>query len=332
MFESYFSNLWTPNEFSAEASTIISKHLFPNHPDIIVPADVGKDLINYINRPELISEVFSQIEFKYGGYGVVLQVVLSFTEALKDVQIKKLGEAYTGKRLLDRIASLLLNINPDIANLADKTNKGAKFVELFAKLQLNWKLSESESRKQYVGDVLPGNTGISDRFGTGHDGIHLRSPKTGGNVVTIDSLKGIVIRQYIQSAPNSVEGKNYLYGVWVLLLNGKVVVYKDLLSVDIKLKKLEIGRLYLRGTTPTSKVTISTGDLIGTVRPWAAEDSINKQDVGLHLTFIYLKYLNDYKTNLGLTDAQREKRQMFSFPVEKLIAPCSEESPVKCLK
>lgn len=331
MFALHSANLWTPNEFSAEASSIISKHLFPNHPNNILPIDIGQDLVNFVDRPELINEVFSQIEFKWGGYSVILSVLLSFAETLKDSQIKKLNETYAGNLLLSWMASLLLNVNPDTANLNDRADKGKKFVNLYAKLQLNWKISESENQKQYIGDILPGNTGISDRFGTGHDGSHIRSPKMGGNVLTISSLKGNVIRQYVQSLPSDVTGKNTLYGVWVLLRDGKVVVYKDLLTVDTKLKKLQIGKLYLNGTTPTSKITVSTGEIIGTVQPWDSDDPTNKRDVGLHLTFIYLRYLNEYKINLGLTDEQRERRQAYSFPVEKLIAPCGEESPVKCI-
>ena len=310
---------------------IISKHKNPMFPASILTADIGRDLVNYIDRPDLVNEVLNQIDVNYGSYSSILPTVVPFVDTLKDFQIKELAEIYTGNQLLYRIASLLLNVNPDMAATVDKVGKGAKFRELFSKIKPYLSTSISQSQKQFIGDIVPNNTGISDRFGKGHDGSHIRSPKMGGSVVTIEALKGIVIRQYVQSLPSPTEGFNTLYGVWVLLRDGKVVIYKDLLTVDAKLRKLQSGKLYVAGKTPISRINVSTGDLIGTIRPWHKDDPINDKDVGLHITFIYLKYIQDYKDYLGLTDNQREKRNLYYFPLEKLIAPCSEESPVRCL-
>lgn len=76
---------------------------------------------------------------------------------------------------------------------------------------------------------------------------------------------------------------------------------------------------------PTSSLVVSTGDLIGTIRPWNENDSDNiKDDVGLHLTF--LRSLNDLSTYT----TQIQKRGI--RPLGLFIFPCGSESPVRCLK
>lgn len=318
--------VFVPGEFSAEAEAVIAKYKKPQSQSTYYFDQLGRDLVDYLDKPELIKEIFIIVDNKYGSYTSVLPMVFHFADALKDNQIQKLGDSYIGSQLLDQIMSLLLNVNPYAAKLSDKTNGGNKFKQLFTKIQRNRIAQNNSNSKPYIGDIVPNNTGVSDRFGTGHDGSHIRSPKAGGNVVTIEALKGIVIRQYLQETVVISGVTTTLYAVWVLLKNGIVVVYKDLITVDAKLKKLELGKLYLLRNNPTSRMSVSTRDIIGTIRPWYEDDPTNgKNDVGLHLTFIYLKYINDYKTYLG------KKNRTGPFPIEKLIAPCGGESPVKCI-
>lgn len=327
MFESHLINKqspWIPNDLTAEAASIIAKHKHPQYQSYFWDR-MGKALVDYTNRPELITEVLNQIEDKHGSYASLLILVFHFADALSDLQIRKMSDLYTGNQLLYRMASLLLNVNINFAATIDTASKGAKFQLLYLKIKNNWSMVNSQSQKQYIGDIVPNNTGVSDRFGTGHDGSHIRSPKTGGKVVTIETLKGIVIRQYVQETAKN----GNLYGVWVLLKSGIVVVYKDILSVDAKIKRLQLGRLYMNGINPTSRTVVSAGDFIGTIRPWETGDSTNSNDVGLHITFLHIKYINEFKEHLK--PRAKEKADGGAFSIEKLIAPCRYESPVRCL-
>lgn len=321
-----FPTPWMPNDLTAEAAAIIAKSKSPLYQNTILFDALPKDLLNYLDRSELINEVFNQV-FNLGGYDPILRLSFYFAYVLTDIQMQKLSGDYAGNLILEQMESLLFNINPDMGSTIEGMTKQTNLKDLSAKIQRNWAISNSQRQKQFIGDIVPNNTGISDRFGTGHDGSHIRSPKMGGNVITIEATKGTVIRQYLQELPSP----DPLYGVWVLLRDGKVVVYKDLLTVDAKLRKLQLGKLYLAGLNPTSRVKVTASDLIGTIRPWHKDDTINKSDVGLHITFVYLKYILDYKEFLGLTSSQRERRKAYNFPLEKLIAPCSPESPVRCL-
>lgn len=290
---------------------------------------MATEMVKYVNRPDLLSEIFYQIYDTFN-YDSVLRLALLFFDDLNDLQIQKIGENYIGDQFLEHFASLFLN--PTLQQRLGKEKfYHIPFNLLYIKIQRN-RLTQIHSKtKPFVGDIVPNNTGISDRFERGHDGIHIRSPKMGGNVITIESLQGIVIRQYLQDAASPTTGNYNLYGVWILLKTGIVVVYKDMRQVDAKLRKLKQGQLYLIGNKPTSNIFVKTNDLIGTIRPWYKDDDQNiKNDVGLHLTFIKLQNIQDYKDHLRKNSRDKVSNPQ-PFPLEKLIFPCGDESPVRCI-
>lgn len=284
-------------------------------------------LVDYIDRPNLLSEIFYQL-YNATNKDIGVSVGVRFFVLLSDLQIQKLAKNYVGANLLYHFASRFLNSKLENAIILERIIK-TSLKSLYAKIQPHLVLSEIFLNKPFVGDIVPNYSGISDRFSQDHDGIHIRSPKEGGNVITVESLQGIVVRQYKQEVPSEVDGIPLtLYAVNVLLKNGMVVVYKDLLTVAPKLKTLALGREYwVRGRVPkpTSNLMVSTGDLIGTVRPWYKNDFENvKNDVGLHLTF--LRSLN--ALSLFTTLIQKKVTR----PLDLLVFPCGSESPVRCLK
>lgn len=118
-----------------------------------------------------------------------------------------------------------------------------------------------------------------------------------------------------------------------------IAVYKDLLTVAPKLNKVIQGKQYWIGgrvPKPTSDLIVSTGDLIGTIRPWSKDDPENVgNDIGLHLTF--LRSLNDlstYTTAVQTTTKSQEKNseKFVERPLGLFVFPCGSESPVRCLK
>ncbi len=220
------------------------------------------------------------------------------------------------------MASLLFNVNPGSVKAIEKITK-VQFQVLFSKIKRNYLAQKAVINKPYVGDIVPNNTGITDKYGKHHDGIHVRSPQNGGRVVTIEELQGAVIRQYTQEYKPT-----HLYGVWVLTKTGVVVVYKDLTKVDAKLRKLTEGKLYLNARNePTSRLNVKTGEEIGKIGEWSADDDINSKDIGLHLSFVPLKFIREFGDYLKLHAGSRPTE----FPLDKLIAPYGEESLVRCL-
>src|SRR5437588_8029975 len=57
----------------------------------------------------------------------------------------------------------------------------------------NDNVAAAAPQKDYLGDAVPGNTGIDDRFNSGHYGAHVLSPPNGGKAITLPSLAGTVI-------------------------------------------------------------------------------------------------------------------------------------------
>lgn len=293
---------------------------------------LAKILVDYIDRPNLLSEIFYQL-YDYSNGGSGLSVGVRLFNLLTYNHIERLAKNYVGANLLQHFASRFLNVQPDNARILEPYIK-TSIKSLYAKIQPHLILSESFINKPFVGDIILNNSGISDRFSSDHDGIHIRSPKEGGSVVTIESLQGIVVRQYIQETKPMT-----LYAVNVLLKNGMVAVYKDLLTVAPRLNKLTQGRKYWIGGSipkPTSNLVVSKGDLIGTIRSWGKDDPENvKNDIGLHLTF--LRSLNDltiYTDAVQKTTRSQENNSEKSVnrPLGLFVFPCGSESPVRCLR
>lgn len=202
---------------------------------------LAKILVDYTDRPDLLSEIFYQLYDKSNG-GSGLSVGARLFNILTYEQIQRLTKAYVGANLLRHFASRFNNILPANLILLEPIIK-TSIKNLYSKIQPHLVLTEAFINKPFVGDIVPENSGISDRFSFDHDGIHIRSPKKGGDVVTIESLQGIVVRQYKQEVPSSIDGtKLTLYAVNVLLKNGVVAVYKDLLTVAPKIKTLALGK------------------------------------------------------------------------------------------
>ena len=295
----FLTAIYLPNDLTAEALSIISKNKNPSFQNTIDHEKLGRDLINYLNRPELIDEIFNQITVNYNDqlYSAVVKI---FVETMTDSQIRQLADAYPGYRLLYRMVSLLLNLQYMSFLTADDVRK---FIGLSMKIQRNLPPNPAVADKQSAGEIVPNNTGISDRFGKGHDGIHIRAPKEGGQVITIKALEGIVIRQYIQETPKKDNGYSTLYGVWVVLRDGKVAVYKDLKTVDSKITAtLKQGNLYYNNGRVLSRLNMSAGDPIGTIFPWKEEEkkaNINKSDRALHFTILKdIRLAKSYTTTI----------------------------------
>lgn len=322
MFHLFRPFIFLADDLSPEASVIISKFKVPNTNSSLYFDKLGNALIEYLDCPELINAIFVQIYTNYGDYAAILNLSIQFALNLTDHQIESLSKTYIGSKVLDLMASMLININPDTVIQIEKTNK-INFQILTSKIQRNYLTRKAVINKPFVGDIVPNNTGISDRYGKHHDGIHVRSPKNGGRVITIEELQGVVIRQYVQEYKPKL-----FYGVWVLTKTGIVVIYKDLTKVDTKLRKLTEGKLYLNARNePTSKTKVMTGEEIGTISKWSEGEENNRSDAGLHLAFVPIKFIKDFGDYLKLPAGSRPSH----FPLEKLIAPCGDESPVKCL-
>lgn len=333
------ASVYIPSDLSAEAKTLIEKHVGSPHNRFARFEDLAKDLVNFISRPDLIYEVFRQIIYnpEYNSYQY--PTAAKFAETLTDSQILKLTETRPGNFLLNKLFNILksssANKNPTIANAA---------VKLLMRIESVRFQIIANDKRPLIADMVENNDGLYQprdektlddlwlmernafHFGIGHDGEHILGNQNGSRVKAIAGLTGVVLTYYSQDGTFAVD---------ILLEDSKtVLVIKDLINLSLLIKSAPcstkglvkhnngIAKFIDKNGRPISKVKIGVGETLGYTRKWSGNE--NKSATGMHFTIVKYEFVQQFREALGAgVNSALEHPNWF-------IVPCSSESPLRC--
>lgn len=349
----FFTSVYVPSDLSAEAKTLIEKHVGSPHNRFARFEDLAKDLVNFISRPDLIYEVFRQIIYNPEYKSYQYPTAAKFAETLTDSQILKLTETRPGNFLLNKLFNIFksssANKNPTIANAA---------VKLIMRIESVRFQIIANDKRPLIADMVENNEGLYQprdektlddlwlmernafHFGIGHDGEHILGNRNGSRVKAIAGLTGIILTYHKMLPANN-------YAVYILLNdNRNVIVLKDLINLSPTILKApsstkiedKVPIFIDKKGKPISTVKIGVGETIGFTAKW--NGNINSSATGLHFTIVKYQFVQQFRkflVDIGIVFAKdaREHTNKGDELIKNnyknwLIVPCSSESPVRC--
>lgn len=360
MFKSFHPFVFLPSDLTAEAKSLIEKHQAKRSSNYIWYKEAGKDLLNYLERPNFIYEVLRQLASTYLSYMFLAN--FEFVNGLSEAEIQNLLKTKQGHFLIDNVQNWL---SPTL-NTKNFSLDNATLMQLYMKIERIRVPIIAGDKRPYMGEmvgaaedlgidpsIMPGRANYSFRFGGGHDGEHWLTKTVGAQVKATQGIKGTVLTYYYQG--------DKLWNVMILLDNTQIVLLiKDLTSLGPKIKQAPLttrdndktpqkdeSKFTDRAGNPTSKVKLNAGDVIGTTMAWKLGSarvfySGYPVEVGtFHFAFLKYEFVQTYRSKAtgGGGVASDEVRDKMS-PKEKAstpalswyIAPLSPQSPVRCFK
>ena len=188
-----FSKVSVPNDLTAEAKSLIDKHIVQNSRSYIWYEELAKDLVNYVQRADLINEVFNQINSSHQYF--MVDFYSTFAETLTTPQILILTKTNYGSLVLNRLFTILYG-NPSSYEQYNADGRYQVTNEIRNRLrQLAMKIENfrnpvnPDDARPYIGDMVENNEGLQYkrdniaglnnpwlqdqgdyRFGANHDG------------------------------------------------------------------------------------------------------------------------------------------------------------------
>lgn len=360
MFKFSPSFIFIPSDLTAEAKVFIEKHQAKRSGNYVWYKELGKDLINYLERPDFIYEVLRQVASVYLSYMFLANY--EFVESLTVIQIQNLLKTKQGNLLIDSIQGWL---SPTL-NTDNFSVERSKLMQLYMKIERIRVPIIANDKRPYMGEMVgadedlgidpsiaPGRAEYSFRFGGGHDGEHWLTKTVGAQVKATAGIKGIVLTYYYQG--------DGLWNVMILLDNTQIVLLiKDLVTLGPKIKQSPLttkdnektprkdeSRFIDANKNPISKIRLNAGDLIGTTMPWKLGTasvfySGYPAQVGtFHFALMKYEFVQNYRSKATggggvASDEARnkmtEKERQSTPALDWYIAPLSPASPVKCFK
>lgn len=149
MFRQFSSTAFFLSDTSPEATVLIEKHVKNRINGYIWYIELGKDLLNYLERPEFIKVVLLEVSKKYGN-PLMRGTAAGFAEALNSSQIQILLNGKAGMMLMNSVQIYLnpKNVSPFITTSADK------FRELYMKIERVRIPVVVGDKRPYVGDMV----------------------------------------------------------------------------------------------------------------------------------------------------------------------------------
>lgn len=346
-------------DLSAEAQNLIEFYKDKRSSNFVWYKELGKDLINYIERPDFVYEVIKQLS---GNISYRLIAIVELVEAISLHQIQNLLQDKQGYVLLGDLQGWLGSLNNSKYVSIDIN----RLSRLYLKIEsIRFPIIINDSRP-YMGEmvdenqdlgidpsVAPGRAAYSFRFGGGHDGEHWLTKNIGAQVRATARIKGTILTYYNIS---DVAGKT-LFAVMILMENTQtVLLLKDLVTVSQKIKTAPLttkqtvnaSKFTDRNGKPISKITLNPGDIIGTTLSWKLNPMTTfyskyaGMDLGtFHFAFLKYEFAQLYRstaTGVGVaTDDLRNEmvknnEKILPAALSWFIPACSPESPVKCFK
>lgn len=360
MFKFTPSFVFIPSDLTPEAKLFIEKHQAKRSGKYIWYKELGKDLLNYLERPDFIYEVLRQVASIYLSYMFLANVEL--VEGLIEFQIQNLLKTKQGNLLVDNIQGWL---SPTLNSNSFSVER-SKLMQLYMKIERIRVPIIVNDKRPYMGEMVgteedlgidpsiaPGRAEYSFRFGGGHDGEHWLTKTIGAQVKATPGIKGIVLTYYYQG--------DGLWNVMILLDNMQTVfLIKDLVTLGPKIKlaplttkdndktpRKDESKFTDANKNPTSKIRLNAGDLIGTTMPWKLGSAsvfysgYPAQVVTFHFAFIKYEFVQNYRSKAtgggGVADDEvrnkmTEKEKQSTPALNWYIAPLSPASPVRCFK
>ena len=342
-------SVFVPTDLTAEAKSIIEKYFKKVCENYFWDEELAKDLLNYIERADLINEVFTQFNTFHQNY--IIGFYSTFAESLTASRIQILTKTNYGNLVLNQLFSVLYSNYPTTKQYKSQTpfeltnDLKNKLKQLAMKIELYRNPVNLNDLRPYIGNMVENNEGLDIerafrkagdtwiteqggyRFGIGHDGEHILGNRNGSRVKAISGLTGIVLTYYSQG--------DGTFAVVILLNDSKtVLVLKDLENLSLLIKSSPcsskgltkvnkgIPKFIDRTGKPISKIRIAAGETIGFTRSWIGIK--NDKKVGMHFTIVKYQFIQQYREELGEGVNNPEKHPTW------FIVPCSSESPVKC--
>lgn len=360
MLGNFISPVFIPSDTSSEAKGLIDKYLSKRSNKYIWYEELGKDLVNYLERADLIVEVFRQIFSIQQSH--MFTANAAFVEGLNESQIQNLHKTGAGKYLLDTVQ---LRLNPsDTGNQSMNSNK---LIMLYMKIERVRVPVIVNDKRPYMGEMVDasedlgidptiafGRADYSFRFGGGHDGEHWLTKTIGAQVKATPGIKGTVLSYYYQG--------DGVWNVLILLDNTQIVlIIKDLVKLGAKIKlaplttrdndktpRRDESKFTDKTGNPTSKIKLNAGDIIGTTSAWNLGSAktfypgFPASQVGtFHFAFMKYEFVQNYRSKAtggsgvapdDIRDKMPEKERQSTPALNWYIAPLNPLSPVKCFK
>ena len=277
MFRQFSTTAFFTSDTSPEATLLIEKHVDKRGRNYVWYRELGKDLLNYVERPEFIKTVLLEVSKKYGD-PLMHGTAAEFAEAINSSQIQLLLSGKAGIMLVNIVQGYLSpnNVSSYITTSAEK------FRELYMKIERVRIPVIVGDKRPYVGDMVskdedmgidPSTSGetripFSIRFGSGHDGEHWLTKTIGAQVKATAGIKGTVLTYYAQNTSFTI------WNVMILLDDTRtVLLIKDLVTLGpVILKALKTrtgtGKLQIMDSkgNSLSKIKINAGEVIGTTK------------------------------------------------------------------
>lgn len=344
---------------SAEVTALIEKHIKKNRVNGYVwYMELGKDLVNYLARPEFIKAVLLEVSRNYTN-PLMYGTAAGFAEALNSSQIQLLLGSKPGMMLINSVQGYLSfkNVSQYITTSAEK------FTELYMKIERVRIPVVVGDKRPYVGDMVgasedlgldPSTSGenripFSNRFGSGHDGEHWLTNTVGAQVKATNGIKGTVLTYYAQNASFTI------WNMMILLDNTRIVMLiKDLTSLGQAVLKAPktgtgTGKLQIIDSkgNPISKVKINVGEIIGTTMSWKPDiaakyySSYDRTFGSFHFAFLKYEFAQQYRSKAPNADGVADDEAIATLSPEQrkttalikwFVPVLGPESPVKCFK
>lgn len=335
MFNTFHKSVFVPQDVSPEAKSLIEKY---KDKSASWQKDLGKELIKYIERPDLVLQVLRQLA--YINHLYPFYISSQFIESAADGEIQKLTETKYGNLVLNRIFSIFLYAQTKLP--ASETSKITKLIMRIEGIRVRINVND---KRPLIADMVENGDGLqllrverslddtwlldqnAYRFGTGHDGEHILGNQDGSRVKAIAGLTGVVLTYYSQN--------DGTFAVDILLKDNKtVLVIKDLINLSLLIKSAPcstkglvkdnngIPKFIDKNGRPISKVKIGVGETIGYTRKWSGKE--NKGATGMHFTVVKYEFIQQFREALGAgVNSASDYPNWF-------ILPCGSESPVRC--
>ena len=291
-----FSKVFVPNDVTAEARSLIEKYTSRRSRTYIWYEELAKDLVNYVERADLINEIFNQINGFYQYF--MIDFYSTFAETLTTPQILTLTKTNYGSLVLNRLFANLYGKPPSYeqCNAAGRyqiTNEiRNRMRQLAMKIENFRNPTSPDDPRPHIGDMVDNNESLDIyryntsnandpwineqgdyRFGGGHDGEHILGNRDGSRVKAIAGLTGTILTYHLQLPDRN-------YSVYILLNDNRtMLVLKDLNNLSpIVLKAPNstsrngiIPRFIDKSGKPISTVKIGVGETIGFTRKWSGK-------------------------------------------------------------
>lgn len=322
----FYSNVYLASDDSTEIKSLIGKHIAGHGNGRVWHKELGKDLINYVSRPDFLIEAIHYLRAGYGA-DILYSVTTEFLENITAAQIKSLLEAKSGVVFVSEVQGwLTVSSGPFVSRSADAN----KLRRLFTKIERVRIPIIANDKRPYIGDMVgvDEDMGIEPsfgsnaapfyeyRFGSGHDGEHWLTKNVGAQVKATAEIKGTVLTRYYQFAE---QGSAQLANVMILLDNTDIVmIIKDLVTIGPKITATRATTPDIKHTTekdeskftdkngkPLSTIKLGAGDLIGTTTIWTKMIAAKyyPEYAGkfgtFHFSFIKYKFVQEYRTLKG---------------------------------